>query len=328
MVAIFVLLLGVGAGFMNIAMDVKSANVFSKHEYNRRWVALTNARQSLISYATVYPYLYGPASAGPGHLPCPDTDGFTQAISTVASGRDQRRDGPNPPCGSTTRSLGHLPRHTVLPGYRYLFHSQPEQRLRYEVDAHMINNPVNRVVNLSTLLASAHAGIASVSLPPVRNGAVSMKVAITANALIESTVASVAAWVIDRSNRLALGHCVSSETVSDQKQSDVSGCKGDYVVDPDCRADALWFQLLDYPLIDNGACIVDQLKNNLIEGIPAQRHWFVRNQWSSSVMLYRPESCVQDGVQDLACQLSYPLVSRNAIARGADVITLRWNPVL
>ncbi len=352
-VAVLVLLLGAGAGLLNVTLNAKPAHALSSLAMAKQRAALVNARQSLISYATVYPYLYGPAGAGPAHFPCPDTDGSAQATASAASGLTQRRDGPNPPCVSTDRSHGHLPRHTALPGHRYLFHAESEQRLRYTVDGNVINNPVNRVVNLSTLKALRHSEVVSVSLPPEFNDTVPMKFGISANALISSTAASVAAWVVERSNRSAPVHCtqaaaddttlddsealeapdsstgssttlVGRSATSQQMHIALSGCAEFYNAVPGCRSDALWLQLLDYPIVVDEACVAGALKANLIEGVPALRHWFVRNSWQPNVLLEHDESCVLSEAYTIACKLIYPYSSLQAIAKGADLIKLRW----
>ena len=101
------------------------------------------ARQALLSYAVGYIDLYGPRGAGPGHLPCPDTDPMDDAPDALS----WLGDGPNPPCGHGQVALGRLPRHISLPGHRYGFHGQPRQELWYAVSTGFVNNPVNRVVN-------------------------------------------------------------------------------------------------------------------------------------------------------------------------------------
>ncbi len=319
LVAVFVLLLGAGAGLSSIAVGGNTSSLLLENAASQHQAALINARQSLISYATVYHYLYGPAGAGPGHFPCPDTDGFTQNIATAASGLDQRRDGPNPPCVAAHFSKGNLPRHTVLPGHRYLFHAQSEQKLRYEVNGQMINNPINRVVNLSTLQSSINSEIASVFLPSEDSRGLTLKVPITSGALINPTVAAVAAWVIQRSNRFV----PQPDPVSGQN-----------AVDAQCHQDRMWLQVLDEPVVggereteaasENDECIVNRLEDNVIEGVPALRHWFVRNQWYLSIAIGSQEACAQEDTQGVGCRLVYPSASRVAISQGASSVSLQW----
>ena len=101
------------------------------------------ARESLLAYAVGYIDLYGPRGAGPGHLPCPDTDPMDNAPDALS----WLGDGPNPPCGHGSVALGRLPRHVSRPGHRYGFHGLPRQELWYAVSTAFVNNPVNRVVN-------------------------------------------------------------------------------------------------------------------------------------------------------------------------------------
>jgi len=173
-----------------------------------RQLPLQHSRQALLSYAAVYPWLYGPQGAGPGHLPCPDTD-----HSTIIDTQAQLKDGPNPPCGRQQLSAGRLPRRVNLSGSRYAFSDLASARFDYHVHGSVVNNPVNRVVNPSLLLgegssvsALARVSIAgSESLPPDAQSVASV---ITPASLLLAIRPSVAAWIIERLKLLETDSCV------------------------------------------------------------------------------------------------------------------------
>lgn len=108
---------------------------------------LLEARQALLSYTTLYPYLYGPGGAGPGHFPCPDIDGRQIRGETIWA----QNLGPNPPCGSLLKSTGRLPNHISFSSHRYLVHSRLESDIDYQLSDKFVNNPVNRRVNPTTI---------------------------------------------------------------------------------------------------------------------------------------------------------------------------------
>lgn len=107
---------------------------------------LLQARLALLAHVSAYPESYGPLGAGPGHLPCPDTDASGWRQPGVPS-RDAGTsapfsgDGPDPPCGGAALAIGHLPRHVSLPGRRELFHAEDAQLWWYVVSADWVNNP-------------------------------------------------------------------------------------------------------------------------------------------------------------------------------------------
>ena len=130
-------------------------------EVDRTRLRLLDARRALLAHSSAYPESYGPSGAGPGHLPCPDTDTPLSA-STIAprpSGSYPfRGDGPNPPCGGAAIAVGRLPRHVSLPSRRELFHREGAQRFVYAVSADAVNNPPGRIV---AMLGEEGAGEAS-----------------------------------------------------------------------------------------------------------------------------------------------------------------------
>ncbi len=75
-----------------------SNNLISQKYNDEAIVALRDAKEALIAYAATHGDYYGDAGPGPGHLPCPDTNG----------------DGvENTPCGNN--ALGRLPDSITLP---------------------------------------------------------------------------------------------------------------------------------------------------------------------------------------------------------------------
>src|SRR3972149_987667 len=98
---------------------------------------LQDAKQALLAYAVVYPELPGTTdlTAGPGHLPCPDTD---------------NNGNPDPPCGSAPTSVvtGRMP------GGKYLgisdYQDNSGERLWYALSGNFRNNPKLQPMNSDT----------------------------------------------------------------------------------------------------------------------------------------------------------------------------------
>lgn len=220
-------------------------------------------RQSLLAYATVYPFLYGPRGAGPGHFPCPDVSGA---------------DGPDPPCGRQTVAKGRLPRHVSLPGRRHAFQSDVSQRYSYIVDSDLINNPVNRVVNDEVLenRVEAQPILARVGteVHPLQSGS-RISLPLTARSMIPGIRNVVAAWTVQRVNRLVGQDCIvqpvrthAEEVVVQERQ--------------------LIELIADRTEQGSLACINEQSADSseedyLIEGVPASSHWFIRNRWHERI---------------------------------------------
>ena len=265
---------------------------------------LADARQSMLSYAALYPYLYGPAGAGPGHLPCPDTDGYTQTSVAMEPGYLQRRDGANPPCASMDETDGYLPRHTVLPSIRYLFHAEPWQRFKYRVSEQLINNPVNRIVNLDTLDRAGHRALAFISLSSSDDSSILGQVAISGKSLRFAMASSVAAWVSTRAAQTS------------------------HVVTPlRCESDRLLTIIYDTPLqFPTSGCLADSPELNRIEGVPAARHWFFRNRWHEWVNVVDEQDCKVIALSTTDCRLVYPTESRHGVGDTNNTIVLFLRP--
>jgi len=110
------------------------------------------AVEALGAHATLYPDLYGPTGAGPGHLPCPDRhqprDGHLDPDLLA-------RAGPDPPCAAYPMPGGSLPLHVNVARLRAGIDPAPAGAavLGYRLDAAVVNNPSGRPVNERTLPA-------------------------------------------------------------------------------------------------------------------------------------------------------------------------------
>ena len=297
---LFVLL---GAGITGLSQiqgyRAASAPGFSADQY-----ALQTARQALLTYAALYPWLYGPRGAGPGHLPCPDTDEQTMAPWSQAS----RRDGPNPPCGSEASAIGQLPRHVNLAGHRYVFHVESYQRLEYRVSSAMINNPVNRIINDAVIRGEQGQWpfVAWVRQPLDETGqphsAIS-QVPVSRESLLPGVRRSVAAWLVRQVNRERDEVCsLTAEWVSASTSPDapdllslIAQRESESVTQPAPQPVDSPGSCLEYPPQD--AAVDDRL----IEGVPLAAHWFMRNGWHERIVLQLSESCI--AAQSRHCKL-------------------------
>jgi len=132
---------------------------------------LARARLALLAHVAAYPESYGPLGAGPGHLPCPDSDGLwrSQELSSAAASMASfSGDGPDPPCGTAAVAIGHLPRHVSLPGRRELFHAEDAQLWWYVVSADWVNNPARAGIaeRGSAALSASAPGLAAAIIDP------------------------------------------------------------------------------------------------------------------------------------------------------------------
>lgn len=290
--------------------------------------ALIDARQSLLSYSTIYPNLYGPGGAGPAHLPCPDTDGYGVASAQVSSGELFRRDGSNPPCLSTHSAFGKLPRHTVLPGHRYQFHSELWQRFDYQVGAHLVNNPINRIVNTATPGKYPERPGLKISLRGKDDpGKTRAQVVLTQSALLEVSAVYVAAWIIERVAKNRRSDCVSSPApLSEVEDVHIAPTQNDCLLaNFECEQDELLVLLLDEPVAPPGECLVDSLNLYALEGVPARRHWLIRNQWLDVISIEYTQACKPAPVVPRECFLSLQRQSRIPKEYEGSGLNLLWD---
>jgi hypothetical protein len=302
------------------ALYAKSGNVVSvpvsEHVSLADQQLLIDARQALINYSTLYPYLYGPRGAGPGHLPCPDTDGG--AVDSVTSLNAEKRsvhgsdhsisriternfagDGPNPPCGRTSVSIGKLPRHVRLADQRYTFHTASSQLASYSVSSDFINNPVNRIVNPSMLYPNIRKeAAATISLPSGTLHRSAATVELSHESLLAVALPSVAAWIINKSKNLSYDWC-SGQTQNSEFDTTidnpatvqaVENCPAYKTLLERCPQDGALLLAVDR-LPETGECAGSDYASLSIDGVPASRHWFVRNQWPRWVEISADQFC-------------------------------------
>ncbi|GAB5500802.1 MAG: hypothetical protein PsegKO_31130 [Pseudohongiellaceae bacterium] len=96
MLILFIMLFMVGS---SVFLTVLNNNVARLQADGSVQDSLRSAREALIAFAVLHGDYYGAAGAGPGHLPCPDSNG---------NGAE------NIPCNSAT--LGRLPESITVPG--------------------------------------------------------------------------------------------------------------------------------------------------------------------------------------------------------------------
>lgn len=339
LLVLVVFLLSIGGGFLSYMPSLSVATPAGFQFSKKNQHAVIAARQSLLSYAALYPYLYGPTGSGPGHLPCPDTD--TQDGSARSPVVGVRRDGPNPPCSNPFFSMGKLPRHTVLPGNRYLFHAEPYQRFDYVVSGSFINNPINRILNLSNLNQFGSQPVSMLSVVAADGTRTEARVSISSHALAVSVAPAVSLWLTQRVNALVERYCGpphSPEGVTASQplaiQDETVNCRNlfDEPLES-CPVDRLLVLLLDQPLVQEGeSCLTNGLAEYTLEGVPANRHWFLRNQWHLSVSVESTDDCSQLFILVMPCRLEVVSSSRPSLgqAGGAEAqidqvsLSLQW----
>ena len=299
---------------------------------------LVDARQSLLSYTALYPWLYGPRGAGTGHLPCPDTD--VQQMPTH-QGVDQwaTLDGPNPPCGNLIHAVGKLPRHVRLSDQRYAFHAEPMQLASFQVSGLVINNPVNRVVNPGLPgLSESTEPAAFIALPAKTPRQLNPRSVISYQALVEAAQPSVAAWVAGRSRNLPKNWCngaTADEQSSSSSSADIASvnalyCQRFIELAARCPDDQAMLLALDH-LPDTELCATDVLAQLSMQGVPASRHWFVRNLWSEWFAFDSDKLCSDETAAEAPCHLVLnrpePIPDDSAEHTGADLakaINMYW----
>ena len=154
-VILLLMMLAVLVVGVSVLIRVLSNNSVSLRQQRNTSDALSGVKEALISYSVLYVDYYGVASAGPGHLMCPDADG------------DGLEDAP---CG--TNSLGRLPTAMTLPGGEIFplssYESELDQQIWYALSDVVRRNPV-AALNTSTagnLTLDGQGGIAAALIAP------------------------------------------------------------------------------------------------------------------------------------------------------------------
>ncbi len=152
LLAFFIVLFLAAAGAIITVLDNNTVN-------QRRNVntanAMREAKEALIAYAVLYSENYSVAGAGPGYLPCPDSNG---------NGLE------NAPCG--VNSLGRLPTRITLPsGSNFpisTYNSDVEEQFWYSVSDAFRRNPIGALNSaaLSTVTLDTQSRIAAVIIAP------------------------------------------------------------------------------------------------------------------------------------------------------------------
>lgn len=299
---------------------------------------LTGARQAMVTYAALYQFMYGPRGAGPGHLPCPDTHGWTPSGAPALSpDRHFRNDSPDPPCGRHSPASGFLPRHVRLAEQRYAFHTEPAQLALYDVSGRFINNPVNRIVNPSLLLPESEPVFAArIELPAKPGGRSAPQVVISKKALFKGVLPSIAGWIIDKSGSLTQHWCNSSDNDAMSERIVAWQCSSFVRLAEHCPENAAVLLIVDH-LPHDDRCSITDLQTLSIDGVPARSHWFFRNQWISWVIVENSELCQADaGNAVKTCTLQF-VRPQNALTDSTNTalssagyagITLAWERLL
>lgn len=134
LLAFFAILFIAGAGVLISMLD---SNAATRRRNLNTMAALSEAKEFLIAFATLHATYYSATNAGPGYLPCPDTNG---------NGAE------NAPCNGALH-LGRLPQSIVLPnGNIYSFsnyNAELDEQFWYSVANVFKHNP-RGVLNSST----------------------------------------------------------------------------------------------------------------------------------------------------------------------------------
>lgn len=277
-------------------------------EYRAERVELERIRDRLVAYASGYDLLYGPRGAGPGHLPCPDTDRPSRS-------RWPKRAGPNPPCGRGPVATGRLPS-AVSPGTRrYRFHHRPQQAFWYRVSTAFVNNPLDRIVNPDTLGDLSHGAYREVvavvgfgtdveddPAPGVAPGGAraASTIAIRVADLRGPAIDRVRRWLLSRlrSERVRTSACersrpheIDGEQWLDWLLDSAERCGGAPAAPAAATTAATIAANATLPVESPAA----PTPVAMLEGVPASRHWFVRNRWFDHVQATVTRPCREAG---------------------------------
>ncbi|MBX2838097.1 MAG: hypothetical protein KTR35_14665 [Gammaproteobacteria bacterium] len=270
-----------------------------------RWPKpLGDARLSLIAYATSYQDLYGVNGAGPGHLPCPDTDDTDSPSLPLKAG-------PNPPCGSGRYAIGLLPSYIQFSDQSYRFLSPADGRLWYVVSSNFINNPVNRLVNLSVADTTLREAVAFlVQLPnsmaqmqaqalleqvfsqqPLLPMAASRlarypTVTLYASDFIHSAALRVATWAVRRLSKAGERRCAQQGASCKPYLEQVCADEGS----EQNRFSGVGFLIWLTTDLSDSDC-EDSLDQIIDNTELSHRHWFLRNRWYESLGLIVDTNC-------------------------------------
>ena len=308
---------------------------------------LVQSRQALLSYAMLYPYLYGAKGAGVGHFPCPDTDSLNSDVMTWSS-----RNGPNPPCSNSPISVGHLPSHISFPAGRYLIHAGFATRVNYSVSAHVVNNPSVHAVNPSLMSmpsAQRQQPVLLQQQASIYNSGhrYDSEAIVSKSALLLAVRVGVAAWLRERINKQKHAVCrVNENTKLENLENTYAGrCAQIMQLAFHCRAEQLSTKNRQQPesvaTWQNTAtelqrdlvmlyladaipqpflCEKSVLTQIQIEHVPATKHWFVRNNWPEWIQMDHDVHCVRE--REIPCKPRF--IHLNKLDFLSKPLQLRW----
>lgn len=284
LLAFFAILFMVGAG---VLISVLDGNAVAQRRSNNTVLAMREAKESLIAYATLYAGNYNPTNPGPGSLPCPDTNG----------------DGDeNANCGAI--ALGRLPQSITLPNGSFFplssYNADIDEQLWYSVAANFRRTTLGEI-NSSTPSATFLDGqgrIAAVLIAPGPPNASQFRPSNNSNRYLEDS--NTAAPVF-----------VSSTAVNPELFNDrVLAITLDEIMTPVTRqvADLIKTQLDAYHVTFSAYPIAADFAANIT---PAEA-WFVANSWLA-VTNYTQDSADQatltfDGCPNISYRVTYNLV--------------------
>ncbi|MDO6461328.1 hypothetical protein Q4485_11515 [Granulosicoccaceae sp. 1_MG-2023] len=306
-----------------VSSGVVLRQTLAEHRHSVRYTApgmrLLAARDELIAYAVSYADHYGLSGAGPGHLPCPNTqlpDGSRSSES------------PDPPCGGEPLALGRLPRQSGSDAAQRVTVFQrgtydANNAIWYAVSAAFVNNPAAQVnpATEATLTLDAREQVVAVLIDPGapfagRAGRPSLQPAAYLEAenadgdtvfanlsgdegndrvlplsraqLMPLVRRRVAAYILDWLSQWSQSQC-GAEGLCFPPAGDEDGY---------CRADLSEGRL---PLLADDCEAAGLLEQELNEaGIAYERHWFVRNGWPAWVDYAVDPLCVSGAA---ACEV-------------------------
>jgi len=296
-----IVLLGVGSvWFAEITAKTPAQRVAQRADQT---LALSQARTALISYAVNYIDHYGAQGAGIGHLPCPDTDEHDNTAADT-----WHRDGPNPPCGKSDVEQGWLPRHVNVRDGRYHFHTRSQQRLRYAVSGQFVNNPVGRIVNPSTDGGFSFGRytdvIAVLATPPLDEDLASNRFWLSAELMAshgsaysliriadlrKPSMQRVGGWLVGQLNNAMEQRCASADESGHCKlaEHDLSHCDSTKKI---VLLHWLHTQVVPIDCESHEQYLLSTF--TLLEAVPIQRHWFMRNKWFEFVEISFVPDCL------------------------------------
>jgi len=152
MLLIMLLLFVVGLGGLMAAL---SNNQSGARRNSDLTTAMNQAKERLIAYSVMHGGYYSATGSGPGHLPCPDTNGNGQE---------------NSPCPATT--LGRLPTSITLPSTAVMplsdYGSDLDQQFWYGISSAFRRAPagVANTASAGSITVDGQTGIAAVIIAP------------------------------------------------------------------------------------------------------------------------------------------------------------------